>query len=470
MARMDPNDIAVRAAAMYGKMADEIDYDEDIETAYELAQTPRLSTRCLVLDLLMNGGLPPCWCQFAGDEGSAKTTNALSMLSASLHLPMLYRDFHDAENALNTDYALDVMGINEKAEKIFGRQDPKNPKVWLHPAQIRHRTSNQLEPVLNSIFRKLNRLPDKAYRDGRWFYIFSAETDDQRRMKELGLIPDKTLSTRKRFWCELPDHMAGLQSVTVVDSLPALVPTTFAEDEKEGGGMGLQARLFSSHIPKISGILKRKFSAIVVMNHVGLKPGEKYNPEYEKGGNSPKFYSAIRMWNYTRAVPEPFEKLASNRRLCAEQSAEGTGEDWYAFKEIKSVKMKWGQPFLKGWQRIWIKDRRGFARGIDPVYDLWEYLKLTHQVKGPMNGFTIEFVGEQPLPKLKWMEFKRLVLAEVCESSNFHKSEWVDIFGESEPFFKIYAFASKQNARKKAQELTTINASAMSEDDVPDDD
>ena len=82
----------------------------------------------------------------------------------------------------------------------------------------------------------------------------------------------------------------------VVDSVSALVPRAEIEGEMGDSHMGLQARLMSQAMRKLSGITKKSNSAIVFVNQIRMKIGVVFgNPEVTSGGNALKFYSTVRM-------------------------------------------------------------------------------------------------------------------------------------------------------------------------------
>jgi recombination protein RecA len=84
--------------------------------------------------------------------------------------------------------------------------------------------------------------------------------------------------------------------VIVIDSVAALVPKAEIDGNIGDSHVGLQARLMSQAMRKMTGILNRSKTAIIFINQIRIKIGVMYgNPETTTGGNALKFYSSLRM-------------------------------------------------------------------------------------------------------------------------------------------------------------------------------
>jgi recombination protein RecA len=82
----------------------------------------------------------------------------------------------------------------------------------------------------------------------------------------------------------------------VVDSVAALVPRAEIEGEMGDSHMGLQARLMSQALRKLTGIISRSKATVIFINQIRMKIGVMFgNPETTTGGNALKFYSSVRM-------------------------------------------------------------------------------------------------------------------------------------------------------------------------------
>jgi recombination protein RecA len=89
---------------------------------------------------------------------------------------------------------------------------------------------------------------------------------------------------------------SGALDVVVVDSVAALVPKAELEGEMGDPHMGLQARLMSQALRKLTGIVSKSRTSLVFINQVRHKIGVMFgNPETTTGGRALKFYSSIRL-------------------------------------------------------------------------------------------------------------------------------------------------------------------------------
>ncbi len=89
---------------------------------------------------------------------------------------------------------------------------------------------------------------------------------------------------------------SGALDIVVVDSVAALVPRAEIEGEMGDSHVGLQARLMSQALRKLTGTVSKSKTAFVFINQIRMKIGVMFgNPETTSGGNALKFYSSVRM-------------------------------------------------------------------------------------------------------------------------------------------------------------------------------
>jgi recombination protein RecA len=89
---------------------------------------------------------------------------------------------------------------------------------------------------------------------------------------------------------------SGALDVLVVDSVAALVPKAELEGEMGDSHMGLQARLMSQALRKLTGSISRSRTIVIFINQIRMKIGVMFgNPETTTGGNALKFYASVRM-------------------------------------------------------------------------------------------------------------------------------------------------------------------------------
>ncbi|MHB1845524.1 MAG: recombinase RecA [Deltaproteobacteria bacterium] len=89
---------------------------------------------------------------------------------------------------------------------------------------------------------------------------------------------------------------SGGIDIVVIDSVAALVPRAEIEGEMGDAHMGLQARLMSQALRKLTGVVAKTGSTIVFINQIRMKIGVVFgNPETTTGGNALKFYASVRL-------------------------------------------------------------------------------------------------------------------------------------------------------------------------------
>ncbi|MDH5586358.1 MAG: recombinase RecA [Nitrospirota bacterium] len=89
---------------------------------------------------------------------------------------------------------------------------------------------------------------------------------------------------------------SGALDIIVVDSVAALVPRAEIEGEMGDSHMGLQARLMSQALRKLTGAISKSHASLIFINQIRMKIGVMFgNPETTTGGNALKFYSSVRL-------------------------------------------------------------------------------------------------------------------------------------------------------------------------------
>ncbi len=105
--------------------------------------------------------------------------------------------------------------------------------------------------------------------------------------------------------------------VVVVDSVAALTPKAEIEGEMGDSHMGLQARLMSQALRKLTGNIKRSNTLVIFINQIRMKIGVMFgNPETTTGGNALKFYASVRLdIRRTGAIKKGDEILGNETRV-----------------------------------------------------------------------------------------------------------------------------------------------------------
>lgn len=141
---------------------------------------------------------------------------------------------------------------------------------------------------------------------------------------------------------------SGAVDLIVVDSVAALTPQAEIEGEMGDSHMGLQARLMSQALRKLTGILAKSKATIIFINQIRMKIGVMFgNPETTTGGNALKFYSTIRMEvRKTEAISKGADDYIGNR------------------VRVKIVKNKVAPPFKKVELDLYFNEGISHAGGI----------------------------------------------------------------------------------------------------------
>ncbi|MBG6290019.1 MULTISPECIES: recombinase RecA [Pseudomonas] len=179
--------------------------------------------------------------------------------------------------------------------------------------------------------------------------------------------------------------------VIIVDSVAALVPKAEIEGEMGDQHVGLQARLMSQALRKITGNIKNANCLVIFINQIRMKIGVMFgNPETTTGGNALKFYSSVRLdIRRTGAVKEGDEVVGSETR-------------------VKVVKNKVAPPFRQAEFQIM------YGRGIyrtGEIIDLGVQLGLIEK-SGAWYSYQGSKIGQGKANAAKFLEDN----AEICNT------------------------------------------------------
>jgi len=107
---------------------------------------------------------------------------------------------------------------------------------------------------------------------------------------------------------------SGAVDVVVVDSVAALTPRAELEGEMGDSHMGLQARLMSQALRKLTGTIAKSHTLVIFINQIRMKIGVMFgNPETTTGGNALKFYASVRLDIRRVGALKDGEKVVGNR-------------------------------------------------------------------------------------------------------------------------------------------------------------
>ncbi len=107
---------------------------------------------------------------------------------------------------------------------------------------------------------------------------------------------------------------SGAVDLVVVDSVAALVPRAEIEGEMGDHHVGLQARLMSQALRKLTGTVSKSNATVIFINQIRMKIGVMFgNPETTSGGNALKFYSSVRLDVRRIAAIKEGDQVTGNR-------------------------------------------------------------------------------------------------------------------------------------------------------------
>jgi len=180
--------------------------------------------------------------------------------------------------ALSLDRALGVGGLPRgRVIEIFGPESSGKTTLALHAVAEAQR------------------------QDGIAAFIDAEHALDIAYARRLGVNCDELLVSQPDTGeqaLEIADMLvrSGAIDVIVIDSVAALVPRAEIEGEMGDAHMGLQARLMSQALRKLTGTIGKTMTCVIFINQIRMKIGIVFgNPETTTGGNALKFYASVRL-------------------------------------------------------------------------------------------------------------------------------------------------------------------------------
>lgn len=177
---------------------------------------------------------------------------------------------------------------------------------------------------------------------------------------------------------------SGAVDVIVVDSVAALTPQAEIEGDMGDSHMGLQARLMSQALRKLTAIIGKSKTLLIFINQIRMKIGIAYgNPETTTGGNALKFYSSVRI------------EVRKGEVLGKDED-----EAWGNKVRIKVVKNKVAPPFRKVELEIL------FGKGISPYGSLLDCAVKYELIdkKGAWYSYKEDKIGQGHDNAVKFLE------------------------------------------------------------------
>lgn len=180
--------------------------------------------------------------------------------------------------SLNLDIALGIGGLPKgRVVEIYGPESSGKTTLTLHIIAEMQKTG------------------------GTAAFIDAEHALDPQYAEKLGVDIDEMLVSQPdngEQALEITDMLvrSGAVDIVVIDSVAALTPKAEIEGDMGDSHMGLQARLMSQALRKLTGNIKRSNTLVVFINQIRMKIGVMFgSPETTTGGNALKFYSSVRL-------------------------------------------------------------------------------------------------------------------------------------------------------------------------------
>ena len=193
--------------------------------------------------------------------------------------------------------------------------------------------------------------------------------------------------------------------LVVVDSVAALVPQAEIDGDMGDSHMGLQARLMSQALRKLTGIINKSKTTVIFINQIRMKIGVMFgNPETTTGGNALKFYASVRLDIRRSGQIKVGEDIIGNRT------------------KVKVVKNKIAPPF-----RIAEFDIM-YNEGISKTGDVLD-LAVLHEIVGKAGA---------------WFDYKDAKIGQGREATKVYLKENPDVLAEIDA--KVRAKVAEEQA------------------------
>ena len=184
---------------------------------------------------------------------------------------------------------------------------------------------------------------------------------------------------------EVADIMvkSGGIDVLVIDSVAALVPRAEIEGEMGDHHVGLQARLMSQALRKITGSIKKSNTLVIFINQIRMKIGVMFgSPETTSGGNALKFYSSVRLDIRRIGTVKDGDEVAGNET------------------RVKVVKNKVSPPFRQA--EFQILYNKGINRARE-ILDIGVERKIVEKA-GAWYAYDGEKIGQGKINASQWLK------------------------------------------------------------------
>lgn len=226
--------------------------------------------------------------------GDKATTNEEKLKALGLAMDQIAKQFGDGSiMKLGEAHKVDVELIPSGALSLdiaLGGGYPKGRIIEIYGPESSGKTTLTLHAIAE--IQKTG---------GTAAFIDAEHALDPAYAKKLGVDTDNLLVSQPdngEQALEIAETLVRSNAVdlVVVDSVAALVPQAEIDGEMGDSHMGLQARLMSQALRKLTGIINKSKTTVIFINQIRMKIGVMFgNPETTTGGNALKFYASVRM-------------------------------------------------------------------------------------------------------------------------------------------------------------------------------
>lgn len=384
-----------------------------------------ITSGSLSIDLTTGGGWAPGrWCTIYGPEASGKSTEVYAAIGSAIdcNIPVFLFD-HEA----STDPAYMARILGRKLEDVMGSKNEQGQ--YKTPPLLRYYQPDTGEQTFRFMHRILKRMPDKTRIKDQWYIVYRMPETGKTAYKKnidakvaagkLAPYDEKKFKETNRFYIPVDNGLP--QAIFFVDSFIAMLPEA-RDDDDQKSAMAKVARMFSDNANLVKTGMGRKAVTLVGTNQVRLRPMAMGNPEYEPGGETIKFFSDLRL-----RVGSVAPSTAGGQK--EEPCWDGRGHDCYRYIKTMTYKNKMFSPFREAVLRICYETKGESGYGLDPMWDTWQYLRLTGQVTGA-GRYKINVPGPWNDRRWTWLEMKELIfnkdLREMALKWDFGGKEFAD--------------------------------------------
>ena len=256
----------------------------------------------------------------------------------------------------------------------------------------------------------LHAIAEVQKRGGTAAFIDAEHALDPAYAKRLGVDTDNLLVSQPdngEQALEIAETLVRSSAVdlVVVDSVAALVPQAEIDGDMGDSHMGLQARLMSQALRKLTGIINKSHTTVIFINQIRMKIGVMFgNPETTTGGNALKFYASVRLDIRRTGQIKVGEEIVGNRT------------------KVKVVKNKIAPPFRTAEFDIM------YNEGISQTGDVLD-LAVQHGIVGKSGA---------------WFDYADAKIGQGREASKAYLKEHADVLAEIDE--KVRAKVAEQES------------------------